>query len=343
MNDDKNLAIAVPIISFGNSGGHRVLAKLSNEWKKKGYKIKFINMSGKEPYFPVYSDIVDISSKKKHFGWYNCFKYLFKNFDKFDVILANYCLTAFPIILASLLHGDFSKNYYYVQAYEVDFFPNNRLMRLLAAVTYKLPFKKIVNADIYLDYKLCKSDIAVYPGLDLANYFPKDITKFSNDPIKIGTIGRSELWKGTATVCKAMEILKAEGIDFEFYIAFNDFDTCEHHFVRPDGDENLAAFYRDMDIVVAACSGQFGAIHYPVIETMAVGSTIICTDYFPSNNSNAYKVQPDAPEEIVQAVKEVIADKETAIKKRQQALQDVQQFDWSNVAQKFLDYIHKTL
>ncbi len=343
MDTKDRLMIAIPVTRIGNSGGHRVLAKLSTEWEKMGNKVTFIDKSGQKPYFPIKSKIIDVSPDKKYFGLYNCFKYLFKSFDKYDVILANYCLTAFPIFLASLLHGNFSKNYYYVQAYEVDFFPGNRLMRFLTAVTYKLPFKKIVNSDIYLNYKLCKSDIAVYPGLDLANYFPKDITKFSNGPIKIGTIGRTETWKGTATVCKAMELLKAEGIEFEFYIAFNDFETCEHHFVRPDGDENLAAFYRDMDIVIAACNGQFGAIHYPVIETMAVGSTIICTDYFPSNDSNAYKVQPDSLEEIVQAVKEVIADKETAIKKRQQALQDVQQFDWPNVAQKFLDYIHKTL
>lgn len=65
-------------------------------------------------------------------------------------------------------------------------------------------------ADIYLVYKLCKSDTAVYPGLDLANYFPNNITKFSNGPIKIRTTGHIEPWEGTATACKAMKLLKAE-------------------------------------------------------------------------------------------------------------------------------------
>ena len=158
---------------------------------------------------------------------------------------------------------------------------------------------------------------------------------------EIGTIGRLEAWKGTADVCKAMEILKSEGFDFDFYIAFNDFDTIPHHFVKPDGDENLSAFYRDMDIVVAACRGQHGAIHYPVIETMAVGSTIICTDYYPSNENNSYKVGISSPEQIAQVIKNVLNDKEEAIKKRNQAILDVQQFDWTVVAKKFYDYLQE--
>ena len=136
-------------------------------------------------------------------------------------------------------------------------------------------------------------------------YYPKELS-FFNKVIKIGTIGRREEWKGTADVCKAMEILKSEGVDFEFYIAFNDFDSIPHHFVKPDGDENLSAFYRDMDIVVAACKGQHGAVHYPVIESMAVGSTIVCTDYYPSNAENSYKVNSSSPEEIAEAIKYII-------------------------------------
>lgn len=173
MDNNTKLLIAIPVFGIGHSGGHRVLAKLSTEWEKKGHKVTFIDRFGQKPYFPIISKISIVSSKNRFLGWYNYFKYLFKNFDKFDVIIANFCLTAYPVFLASLLHGNFSKNYYYVQAYEVDFYHSNRLKRFLAALSYKLPFKKIVNADIYLNYKLCKSDMAVYSALDLANYFPK--------------------------------------------------------------------------------------------------------------------------------------------------------------------------
>ena len=142
-------------------------------------------------------------------------------------------------------------------------------------------------------------------------------------------------------MCKAMEILKSKGVIFEFYIAFNDYDTIPHQFVKPDGDENLSAFYRDMDIVVAACKGQHGAIHYPVIETMAVGTTIVCTNYYPSDDNNSYKVNESSPEQIAEAIVQIMNNKDEAVKKRKQALKDVQQFDWPIIAQKFLDYMQE--
>lgn len=332
--------ILVPVLKFGPSGGLRVLAKMSHEWVKLGHRVTFINMSDGKPYFPIDSEIVAIEATSTIQKYRKTIKYLNEHFQEYDCLLANFCLTTVPIIFSSLLHLNFKKNYYYIQAYEPDFFKPHTFKRMYAKLSYKLPFKRIVNSNIYRDYKKLQSTRVVFPGLDLLNYYSKDVKVF-NPILKIGTIGRIEEWKGTADVCKAMEILQSENINFDFYLAFNDFETIPHHFVKPDGDEKLSAFYRDMDIVVAACKGQHGAIHYPVIETMAVGSTIVCTDYYPSNDSNAYKVDESAPEQIAEAIKRIINNKEEAIQKREQALKDVQQFDWPIVAQKFLNYLQE--
>ena len=297
-------------------------------------------MSEDKPYFPIDCEVISIEAKLTAEKYKKTFKYINEHFADYDCFLANFCLTTVPIFFSSLVHANFKKNYYYIQAYEPDFFKPHTFKRQYAQLSYKLPFKRIVNSNIYRDYKHLKSERVVYPGLDLLTYYAKDLRLF-NPILKIGTIGRTEEWKGTADVCKAMEILRAEGVNFEFYLAFNNFDTIPHHFVKPDGDENLSAFYRDMDIVVAACKGQHGAIHYPVIETMAVGSSIVCTDYYPSNDSNAYKVDESSPEQIAEAIKRIINNKEEAIKKREQALKDVQQFDWSVVAQKFINYLEE--
>ncbi len=111
-------------------------------------------MRESQPYYPIVSDIVDVTGGKiaKYFKCINC---LYINFNEFDVILANHNLTVYPVWVVTLLRMNFSKNYYYVQAYETDFYPTNALRRLLASLTYKLPFKKVVNADIFLNYKLC--------------------------------------------------------------------------------------------------------------------------------------------------------------------------------------------
>ncbi len=340
------MKIAIPILTFSKSGGHRVLAQLANNWTEQGHTVEIILCYESESYFPLDKRIriTHIKGRNVLDNFFRTAGYIRKKYNEYDVVIANQNRTAYYAFFGALPHFDFSKCYYYVQAYEPEFYSFGlkrgieNWLKPHAMLSYYLPLKKIVNSKLYFDYKNLHARRVVYPGLDLANYYPKELSCF-HDTIRIGTIGRTEEWKGTADVCKAMEILRASGVDFEYYIAFNDFDTIEHKFVRPDGDENLAAFYRDMDIVVVACKGQLGAIHYPVIETMAVGTSIVCTDYFPSNDLNSYKVDCSAPEQIAEAVKKIIADKEEAVRKRRQALKDVQRFNWPIVAKRFLSYL----
>ena len=338
--------IAIPIMTFSKAGGHRVISKFANAWSDAGHNVEIILCYESEPYFS-FNDNIRITRLKSRSVFDNIkriTRYLRQNWEKYDAIIGNQNRTAFYIWWSAFPRIKCTKGYYYIQAYEPEFFNFglkqglDNFFKIHAWLSYFLPLKRIVNADIYFKYKNLRANKVVYPGLDLDNYFPKD-TSFFNPIIKIGTIGRTEEWKGTADVCKAMEILKAQKIPFEYYIAFNDFNTIPHHFVSPDGDDNLAAFYREMDIIVAACKGQHGAIHYPVIESMAVGSSIVCTNYYPSNENNAFKVEESKPEQIADAIKRIITNKEEAVKKRNQALKDVQQFSWSVLADRFLGYL----
>lgn len=338
--------IAIPIMTFSKAGGHRVISKLANAWDNAGHNVEIILCYESESYFPFNENIkiTRLRSKSVFDNLRKITRYIGKNWYKYDAIIGNQNRTAFYIWWARLPRIRCPKGFYYIQAYEPEFYRFgfnegiNNFFKIHAWFSYFLPLTRIVNADVYFNYKNLKADKVVYPGLDLDNYYTKD-TSFFNRVIKIGTIGRVEDWKGTADVCRAMEILHSEGIEFEFFIAFNDYNTIPHNFVKPDGDEKLASFYREMDIVVAACKGQHGAIHYPVIETMAVGTSIVCTDYYPANELNAYKVDESAPVQIADAVKEIINNKEMAIKKREQALEDVQKFSWSVVADKFIAYL----
>ena len=330
-------------MSLGVSGGMRVITKLANTWVGMGNDVDILSVYGNKPYFPISRDInvLNFDCKSNNDARKRAVKYIRDNEKKYDAFISTYWVSAY--LLKKALKS-YAKCFYYIQAYEPDFYEGfsikQKLKSFFAKKSYKLPFHKIVNSYIYTNYKSIQTNSVVFPGLDLKLYYSKN-TSFFNKKIRIGTIGRLEAWKGTADVCKAMEILRSEGIDFEFYIAFNDFDTIPHHFVKPDGDEKLSAFYRDMDIVVAACKGQHGAIHYPVIETMAVGSTVICTDYYPSNEKNSYKVENSSPEQIAQTIKHILNNKEEAIKKRKQAIQDIQHFDRNIVAQKFYNYLQE--
>lgn len=339
------MKILIPITTFTKSGGMRVLEKLATTWITLGHEVVIVVADSTTPYFTTSAKIINLSVEKNATvkEILALTKYIRNTINDFDFIIANAYVSAYPVYF-STFGGKRNKAIYYIQCYETDFHNNlpNGVIKLVkkmgTELTYYFPLKKIVNSKLYKNYKHIHTNLVIPPGLDLDNYYSKDIFTF-NHVVKIGTIGRKEEWKGTADVCRAMELLRSEGVEFEFYIAFNDFDTIPHHYVKPDGDENLAAFYRDMDIVVAAGKGQHGAIHYPIIETMAVGSSIVCTDYYPSNDDNSYKVDESSPEQIVEAVKRIIKNKKEAIDKRRYALNDVQQFSWSIVAEKFIDYL----
>lgn len=337
------MKILLLTMSFGSSGGMRVISKLANEWAKAGNSVDILVVYNSEPYFDIDAkvSIVRITANNNKDARRQAISFIKEHNEEYDAYIATYWVTAY--ILNKALKNN-EKAYYYIQAYEPEFYkrgnPKQVVKRILSWNSYNLGLTKIVNSDIYCNYKNIHTDKAVYPGLDLSLYWPKTHT-VSDRILRIGTIGRTEEHKGTSDVCKAMEILASDGIEFEYYIAFNDYETIPHHFVKPDGDENLSAFYRDMDIVVAACKGQHGAIHYPIIEAMAVGTTIVCTDYYPSDSENSYKVDESSPEQIATQIKHIIDNRDEAIKKSEQALKDVQQFDWPIVAKKFLGFLQE--
>lgn len=333
----KKKKIAVILDDFFHSGGTRVITNIANTWKENGYDPEIICLHQSKPYFPTTCKITYIQGNNILIRYKNGMKYLSNHFAEYLFIFANFNRTVYPVFGACLRNKNFEKGVYYIQAYEPEFFNGSILKKTLAYFSYKLPLKHIVNAPLYFNYKGCHATRFVPPGLDLKMYYPKQM-EFFNNTLKIGCIGRTEQWKGTQDVCDAVKVLKNKGYKVDFYIAFNDNNTVEHTFLKPDGDENLSSFYRNMDIVVAPGTLQLGAIHYPVIESMAVGSTIITTDYYPADDNNSYRVPCHSPEKIAEAIQEIDQNRQEAIRRRYKALEDVQQFSWDKVAKKFMDY-----
>lgn len=57
--------------------------------------------------------------------------------------------------------------------------------------------------------------------------------------------------------------------------------------VFPKNDEELAFFYRSLDILIAAGHIQLGACHYPVLEGLASGVAVIHSGYLPGTSANS--------------------------------------------------------
>ena len=116
----------------------RVLSQLANYWKCLGCDISFVSFYESEnPYYPVDvkmiwiddsgNELSENNSKHdaKNSGFkrmYALYKYLKMNSFKYDIILANHNLTAWSVCI-----GSKTRNFYYIQAYEVGFSSRNSL------------------------------------------------------------------------------------------------------------------------------------------------------------------------------------------------------------------------
>ena len=353
------MRIFIPVLGFGKAGGHRVLSRLASEWTSTGLEVIFICPKDyHDVYYPttaevhyvatLYSSLPNFLKKKilrDLFGLLSLFKYLILNAFSTDIVLANRDLTAYPTKFASLIKN--FKGFYYIQAYEPDFYEfTNPLFRkishIISSFTYKLGLSQVVNSPVYKNYKEINAKFVVPPGLDLSIFFYKDNTVLNKkNTLTIGCIGRSQAWKGTADIIEAVKNLRDEGFDVKLSIAFHIPDCYSAQdwieVVQPHGDLLLAEFYRRCDIFVAAGKIQYGAFHYPAAESLAVGTTLVSSPYFPANENNSYIFEQCTPQQIAAALKKAISDSddERSTKSRD-GYKSISEISWSNSAEMFL-------
>lgn len=337
--------IIIPVFGFDKAGGYRVLSKLASEWSKIE-EVEFLTFSdSKTPYFPTSAKIKALPLKLNNNFLLKVkyFKDEMNRNHKTTCIIANQNLTVWPTL--------FSKNknkFYYIQAYEPEFYDEYKgnvlkkyIFKFLAWLTYFMPLTRIVNADIYKNYKNVKSKYVIPPGLDLNIYYPKKLIKENKKTLVVGCIGRIEEWKGSQDVGRAVEILHKKGLVIKLKVAFNPIDYENHELVKPHGDKNLADYYRSLDVLVAPGHIQLGAIHYPVIEAMACNIPVITTGYYPATNENSFIVPIKSPEKIAEILESIYYNYEEAYNKALIAQGKIKEFSWEIVAQKFLDIIKK--
>jgi glycosyltransferase involved in cell wall biosynthesis len=165
---------------------------------------------------------------------------------------------------------------------------------------------------------------------------------------KFGTIGRKEPYKGTDLIVTAFKEFRRTFQNSELHIAFGSsplHNPAEGIIVRqPHGDGNLARFYRELDVYICAGTLQYGAVHYPVIESMACGAAVITTPYYPATEENSWIVKAPTVNDILLQMETILKEPiENFTTKKLQALRDVQQFSWPAVAGRMLEIFESGL
>ncbi len=353
----KPIKILIPIIGFGNAGGYRVLSELANHWIDIGFIVDFLveKETGK-PYFPTTANIIYYNKKKKIAGFFklNNFLAMYSGMalaisylkNEYDFILANHSLTTYPVLFSGKSK---SIKAYYIQAYEPEYYSlrrglKNKILQFLSWLSYKLPLEQITNAEIYIAYNEIYATKWFPPGVD-KNIFNRrtDIPNLSSS-LTIGIIGRIEKTKGTFYAIEAFKKLVDKYPEMHLKIAYGniheEWKSNRVSVVIPENDNELAEFYKTIDILIAPGIVQLGACHYPVIEAMCCGTPVITTGYYPANDQNSWLVPIKDSNSIIDAVDKIIHSDKTDIENRlNQAHMDTIPFHWEKVAKEFADEI----
>jgi glycosyltransferase involved in cell wall biosynthesis len=353
------MVIVIPITVFGRTGGHRVLSNFANEWGRLGHTVRFLCYRESDvPYYPTTAEIIWLDKEGKrvstnersilshrrrilHAQQFDQLRSLAGGLRRYaknaDIVMANQSLTAWPVFLARIN----ARKYYYVQAYEPEYYSlmpgglRTLVLQILSRCSYLLPLKQIVNAPIYLGYKAISAHTSVPPGIDFKLFYPKQTHDKRHTRLIIGCIGRPEVFKGTKYVYDAYHILSQRGINVELRVAFGnaaDEPNSDINIVVPKNDQELGGYYRSLDILVAPGTVQLGAPHYPVMEAMACGVTVVTTGYMPANNHNSWIVPVHDARAIADAIAEIQANPEEQLSRVAQASKDIQPFTWNAAA-----------
>ncbi len=359
------MRILIPITNFGHGGGARVLSRLASTWTAAGHPTDFlVDVRSPPPYFPTGAGVHRFDNAGLVEGSpstdaafapsgnaLSIYRGMYRGLNaigaSYDVILANHSLTAWPVRFAST---GAARKFYYVQAYEPEYYLlepgwKARLLRRLSEWSYGLALTQIANAPIYVGHGSIRARTWIPPGLDVSVFHRRaTMPSFRPDdsPVVIGTIGRREATKGTIHVLEAFARLHAMNPRFRLRVAFGNLPDGWSHpgveIVVPRGDEELAAYYRSVDILAAPGTVQLGACHYPVLEAMASGTPVITTGYLPASAENSWLVPVKDSDAVAKAVLDVVATPEAELARRLDlAHAAVQRFSWEQVSNDFLD------
>jgi len=294
-------------------GGIRVLCEIASGLADRGHRVVFLAFDEEShPAFPTRAEIVSIGPRP----WgrnlildlpkQRRLRAAIERFPTADVVLANHNMTALPVHRARVA----ARKFYYIQAYEPDFYPRTpqRIVYAWRAKrTYDYPLHFIANAPS-VAAAVCGSGgeriPIVPPGLDPSLYHARNRRPPGARPV-VGTIGRFGQWKGTVDCFEAVRRVRARGIELDFSVAFGNvpagYENDARLDVAPADDRALTDWYRSLDVLIAGV--YWGGAPYPPLEAMACGTAVVTT---PNDHVQADQTALVAPQQNPGALAEAL-------------------------------------
>lgn len=351
--------------SIKTGGGNRVFVELANQLCDKN-EVTFVYPNNSSEVNTFYMEegvrfvkIGKLATSKlgKLWNMIHCIGYL----NKLDVTSRLICSDPiFCLLLQRVRHKE--RLYRFIQADDYRIYDDGnilgkglllRIYKKLCLYSYRQKVHFIFNSQfVYENFCIDahRTDVAfqkVYPAINHAVFAPIDRAVLLNRS-SLCLIARKHPSKGLSTFIDAFQALpestvrKIANITLVSHDDLSEFETQGMTILKPTCDGDIARVYQNSDIFISTSWREgFGL---PPLEAMACGCAVICSDSggvneFVEPNENCLMFPPKNEIELMNALNELLDDKELRMKLSSQGIKTSQRFNWKESANHLLNII----
>jgi GT2 family glycosyltransferase len=261
---DGKLRIAYVTEDTGIGGGHRDIFEHLNRLGQRGHEVALYTLGDQPDWF-------DLRVPVKSFKDYG---QLIEGLSTLDAIkVATWWATSEPVWLASITRG---KPVYFVQDIETSYYPNDRRLRDAVIKSYRQEFSYMTISSWNRERlgELGLSAELVAPGIDLATYRPLDVKR--RDDV-ILTVGRSHHLKNLDLTLAAWRALGESRPQLWLFGIEPDLGRKHgaRYFTAPS-DDKVNELINQSTVLVQ--TSRHEGFCLPLLEAMAAGTPVVCTD-----------------------------------------------------------------
>lgn len=326
-DNDGKIRIIYVLQTTGISGGIRVVFEHLNRLQEKGYSVELWALDK----HPTWTNLDTPSRRFKNYQ-----QMILALQDEEAIKVATWWETALPVWLSSVRNGIPA---FIVQEIESSFYPGQPEIQKTVVSCYRKEFNNITSADYTLDeiHSLGLEAELIPCGYDSKVYKPlNDVSKDQNTLLAIGRTFFQKNFKQTFEAWKSMGKNKPSMLLFGSEPELSKWSKDIKYVTKPS-DTEVNELYNKATVFVQTSYHEGFCL--PIIEAMAAGCPVICTDShgnrgFSHDGKNCIMVETDNVPELAKAIDRLISDKKLQDRMIAAGLKTAEDYTWDSVIEK---------
>lgn len=333
-NKDGKIRVIYVLQTLGYSGGIKIAVEHANRLSKQGgFDVEIWSLDNK----PVWK--IDVKTRA------------FKNYQQLIAALepekaikvATWWETAFPVWLSSINNG-IAVNF--IQENESWFYPNDPDAQRVVISCYRKEFKNLTTSNYNLgEIESFGLKAALVPcGYDDKIY--KKLPNINREDNTLLAVGRTFFQKNFDFTLRAWRALGESRPTLQLFGTEPDMKSLDSKikYATKPSDEEVNELYNKSTVFVQTSRHEgFGL---PILEAMASGTPVICTDYhgnrdFCHDGKNCLMVDHDNDVQLTEAYNKLFNDPKLRERLGKEAMKTAGQYKWDVVTEQLADFYNK--